>query len=81
MVPAYVGTGLPDDLIQTKNPYLCNFWSVVDWKMSVYFMAVWNILRTFGILFGHLLHFVFIWYMFPVLVSCNKKTWQPFVGI
>jgi hypothetical protein len=36
-------------------------------------MAIWNILRTFGIFYDHLLHFVFIWYIFSVLVSRAKK--------
>jgi hypothetical protein len=36
-------------------------------------MAIWNILQAFGKFYDHLLHFVFIWYIFPVLVSCTKK--------
>jgi hypothetical protein len=38
-----------------------------------YFMAIWNISWRFGIFYDHLVDFVFIWYIFPVLVSCNKK--------
>jgi hypothetical protein len=30
-------------------------------------MAICNILRRFGIFYDHLVHFVFIWYIFPVL--------------
>jgi predicted membrane protein len=26
-----------------------NFWKVLQWKMLVYFMAIWSILRLFGI--------------------------------
>jgi hypothetical protein len=37
------------------------------------FLAIWNILRTFGIFYDHLVHFVFIWHIFQVLVSCTKK--------
>jgi hypothetical protein len=44
-----------------------------DSKMSTYFMAIWNILWIFGIFYDHSLHFVFIWYIFPVLVSRTKK--------
>jgi hypothetical protein len=51
---------------QTKNPNLGNFWSALDWKMLIYFMAIWNILMRFGKVYGHLVHFVFIWYIFPV---------------
>jgi hypothetical protein len=41
-------------------------------------MAIWNILWTFGKFHDHLVHFVFIWYIFPVLVSCTKIIWQPY---
>jgi hypothetical protein len=42
-------------------------------KILTYFMAIWNILMTLGIFYNHLVHFMFIWYIFPVLVSCTKK--------
>jgi hypothetical protein len=58
---------------QTKNPDLGKFWRALDWKMFINFMATWNILWRFGIFYDHLVHFVFIWYIFPVLVSCAKK--------
>jgi hypothetical protein len=33
-----------------------------------------NFLQTLGIFYDHLMiHFVFIWYIFPGLVWCNKK--------
>jgi nitrogen fixation/metabolism regulation signal transduction histidine kinase len=41
--------------------------------MLVYFVAIWNFLWWFGIVYDHLVHFVSIWYVFPVLVSCTKK--------
>jgi hypothetical protein len=28
--------------------------------MLIYFMAIWNILQTFGVFYDHLLHLVFI---------------------
>jgi hypothetical protein len=34
---------------QTQNPNLDKFWMPLDWKMLIYFMAVGNILQTFGI--------------------------------
>jgi hypothetical protein len=40
-------------------------------------MAFWNSLQTFGTVYDHLVHFVCIWYIFTVLVSCTKKNWQP----
>jgi hypothetical protein len=30
----------------------------LDWKMLIYFMDIWNILRTLGIFYDHLVHFV-----------------------
>jgi hypothetical protein len=36
-------------------------------------MAIWNVLWIYGILCDQLFHFVFIWYIFPVLVSRTKK--------
>jgi hypothetical protein len=59
--------------IQTKNLNLGKFWRALDWKLLMYFMAIGNILQRFGILYDHLVHFVFIWYIFPVLVSCTMK--------
>jgi hypothetical protein len=34
---------------QTQNPNLGKFWSALDWKMLIYFMAIWNISQTFEI--------------------------------
>jgi hypothetical protein len=45
---------------QTKNPDMGKFWRALDWK-------------NVNIFYGHLVHFVFIWYIFLVLVSCIKK--------
>jgi hypothetical protein len=58
---------------QTKNPNLGKFWSALDGKILIYFMAILNILRVFGIFYKHLVHFVLVWYIFQVLVSCTKK--------
>jgi hypothetical protein len=51
---------------QTKNPNLGQFRRALDWKMLIYFNAIWNILGTFVIFYDHFVHFVF-----PVLVSCT----------
>jgi hypothetical protein len=58
---------------QTQNDNLGKFWRALDWKLLIYFVPIWNILETFGIFYDHLVHFVFIWYIFPVLVSFTKK--------
>jgi hypothetical protein len=65
---------------QTKNPNLGKFWKAPDWKMLIYFMAIWNILPTFGIFYNYLAYFVFIWHISPVLVSCTKKNLATLVG-
>jgi uncharacterized membrane protein (DUF485 family) len=46
---------------QTKNPNLSKFWKALP------------ILEKMDIFYGHLVHFVLIWYIFPVLVSWTKK--------
>jgi hypothetical protein len=30
---------------RTKNPNLGKFWMAIEWKLQVYFMVIWNILR------------------------------------
>jgi hypothetical protein len=58
---------------QTKNPNFGKFCRVLQWKILVYFMTIWSILRPFGIFYGHLVYFAVIWYIFPVFVFCTKK--------
>jgi hypothetical protein len=48
--------------------------------MMINFWANSNILQTFGIFYDRLVHFLFFWYMFPVLVSCTKKNMATLVG-
>jgi hypothetical protein len=40
---------------QAKNPNLGKFWRALEWKMLVYCMNIWNILRPFVIIYGHLI--------------------------
>jgi hypothetical protein len=42
---------------QTKNPNLGKCLRGLDWKMFIYFMAIWTILWRFGIFYDHLVHF------------------------
>jgi hypothetical protein len=58
---------------QTKNPNLGKFWRTLDWKMLIYFMDNRNILWPLGTFSVDLVHFVLIWYIFPVLVSRTNK--------
>jgi hypothetical protein len=62
---------------QTKNPNLGKFWWVLDEKMLLYFMAIWNILQTFMIFYDNWVHFVLICYIFS---SCTKKNLATPVG-
>jgi hypothetical protein len=39
---------------KTKNRNLGTFWRVLQCKMSVYFMAIWPIIRPFDKFYGHL---------------------------
>jgi hypothetical protein len=59
---------------------LGKFWRALDWKMLFYFLAIWNILHTFWIFYDHLVHFVFMWYIFTVLVSSTKKNLATLLG-
>jgi hypothetical protein len=65
---------------QTKNPNLGKFWRALDWKMLIYFMAIVNILGTFGIFYDHLAHFVIILYVhfsgFGIMYV-PRKIWHP----
>jgi hypothetical protein len=51
---------------QTKSPNLGKFWRVFQWKMLVYFMAIWSISMPFGLFHGHLVYLMAIWYIFPI---------------
>jgi hypothetical protein len=50
---------------QTKTPNLGKFLKALDCKMWIYFMAIWNILRTYEKWYDHLVRFVLIWDIFP----------------
>jgi hypothetical protein len=56
---------------QTKFPDLGKIWSALEWKILSYFMTIWKFLLPFGIYNGRLVHFVVIWYIFPVLVCLD----------
>jgi hypothetical protein len=60
---------------QNKIPNLGKFWKALVWKTLLYFMAVWNISRTFVTFYDHLEHFVFIWYIFSGFGIIYQKTY------
>jgi hypothetical protein len=55
------GQGCQMVSFQTKIPNLGKFWRALNGKMLIYLMAIWNILRTFGIFYDHVVRFLFIW--------------------
>jgi hypothetical protein len=66
---------------QTKNPDLGKFWRVLQWKMLLYFMGIWPILRLFGTFSGHLVYFMAIWYIFPRFGMLHQeKSGDPVSG-
>jgi hypothetical protein len=44
-------------------------------------MAIWNILRTCGISYGRLVHFLFNGYIFSGLGLCTKKNLATLVEV
>jgi hypothetical protein len=52
----------------TKNPNLGNFWRALNWKRSIYCMAIWNLILAICILYGIFSPF---WYIE------SRKIWQP----
>jgi hypothetical protein len=44
------------------------------WTMWIYFMAIWNSLQTFEIFYGHLVHYVLIWYNFFSFGVMHQET-------
>jgi hypothetical protein len=62
--PMLLSAGLPDCYFYNRKYNLGKFWRALDWKMFIFVWAIWNILWRFGIFYDHLVHFVFIWYIF-----------------
>jgi hypothetical protein len=64
---------------QTKNPALGKFWRTLEWKMLVYFVTIWNILRPFGIIYGRLVKVVCgnLVYFYQFGMFGPRKIWQP----
>jgi hypothetical protein len=48
----------------------------------IYFKAIWDILGPFGIFYGHLVQFAFVWYIFSGFGTvCHEKSGNPAVNI
>jgi hypothetical protein len=59
---------------QTKNPNLGKFWKALEWKMLLYFMAIWHSVWQFGIGCGHLVYYSHFGMFGP------RKIWQPWTA-
>jgi hypothetical protein len=59
---------------------LGKFWRALEWKMWLYFMTIWNILRPFGIFCGRLVKFAVILYIFPFWYVWTKKNLATLVS-
>jgi hypothetical protein len=69
-----LSAGLPKGFIfKQKIPNLGKFCMVLQWKMLVYFVAVWYFLRPFGTFYSHC-HLVYFSRFGSVVL---RKIWQP----
>jgi hypothetical protein len=62
-------------LFHTENSNLGIFRRALEWEMLEYFMAVWYILRPFGILCVTLVYFPPFGYVVP------RKIWHPWNSV
>jgi hypothetical protein len=53
--------------------WVCISRTALEWRMLVYFMFIWNIIRSLGLFYNQLIQVVIIWCIFPILVWCIKK--------
>jgi hypothetical protein len=66
--------GIFEDHLEYTMTNWYNMWSFGT------FVVIWFILPSFGTFCGHLVYFVVIWYIPPVLVCCSKKNLATLVG-
>jgi hypothetical protein len=79
---ALVRQGCQMVYFQTKNPNLGKFWRAMLCKIFVYFMDIWHILRSIGVFYDHLVHFVVIWYIYPHFgMLCQEQSGNPVVHV
>jgi hypothetical protein len=57
---------------------LVKFWRALQWKILVYFLTIWSILRPLQIFYGHMSYFVVIWYVYPRFgILYQEKSGNP----
>jgi hypothetical protein len=54
---------LPDGMFSNQKSKFGYILEGLGIKKLVYFMAIWNILRPFGIFYGHLEYITSVWYI------------------
>jgi hypothetical protein len=65
-------------IFRPKNRHLGKFCRALDWKMLIHFMAIWNILQTFGIFYNQLVHFLLNWYIISGFgIMLKEKSGNP----
>jgi hypothetical protein len=70
--------GLPDCIFSNKNPSLGEYLRILQWKMCVYFINIWPILRPIGIFYAHFVYFTVIWYIcFHFGLLYQEKSGNP----
>jgi hypothetical protein len=81
---------MTNDPLQSARFPCKNIWVILEHHLA-YFMAIWYILRPFGIVYGHLVYYTAIWYIIrpfgilyghleyfaPFWYIVPRKIWQP----
>jgi hypothetical protein len=70
-------SGLPDGLFSNQNSQFGQMFEGSRLENVDIFLSHLEYLEAFGIFYDHLVHFVLIWYIFPVMGIMHKKIWQP----
>jgi hypothetical protein len=65
--------GLPDGLFSNQKSQFGGIFQNLRWRNVDIFEFLFGMFYGYMHIYDHLVHFVFIWYIFPVLVSCKKK--------
>jgi hypothetical protein len=61
-------------LFKPKILNLGKFWRALDWKILIYFTAIWNILQTFGICYDDFVFLRYIFHRFGLIAPENLAT-------
>jgi hypothetical protein len=56
-------------IFKPKIPIWVYFWRALEWKILIYFKDIWNILRPFGIFYGHLVTLVYFYLFWCIILE------------